>query len=118
MSLGTMEIFKFLPAAKKAENANCKKCGCAGCMMFAVKLSKGEIDCKNCPHIPQELSEKLSYANKIQQETVIIKGSTRDLTIGGEKVMYRHDKTFLNPPPILVFREMCPGSCWVHLPVV
>ncbi len=105
MSLGTMEIFKFLPAAKKTENANCKKCGSSGCMMFAVKLAKGEIDYKICPHLPQELIEKLSYANKIQQETVVIKGSAKDLVVGGEKVMFRHDKTFINPPPLIVMLD-------------
>ncbi|MCX4275193.1 MAG: hypothetical protein OSJ27_05370 [Candidatus Gastranaerophilales bacterium] len=101
-ALGTMDIFKILPAAKKTENANCKKCGCAGCMMFAVKLSKGETDVALCPFAPEELVQKLSHSRKIQQETVVIKGSKKDLTVGGEKVMFRHEKTFINPPPLLV----------------
>jgi len=102
---GTMDIFKTLPAAKKTEAANCKKCGCAGCMMFAVKLSKGEIDINLCPYAPDELVQKFIIAKKIRQETVIIKGSERDLTVGGEKVMYRHEKTFINPPPLLVMLD-------------
>ncbi len=101
-NLGTMDIFKTLPAAKKAENANCKKCGCAGCMMFAVKLAKNEADIASCPYAPEELVQKLTLSRKVQQETVEIKGSKRILTIGGEKVMYRHEKTFINPPPLLV----------------
>ncbi len=101
-SLGTMDIFKTLPAAKKTENANCKKCGCAGCMMFAVKLAKNEADIASCPFAPVELVEKLSVSRKVQQETVEIKGSTGVLTVGGEKVMFRHEKTFINPPPLLV----------------
>lgn len=104
-SLGTMDIFKSLPAAKKTENANCKKCGCAGCMMFAVKLSKGEVDIALCPFAPEELAEKLAASKKVQQETVLIKGSKRDLTVGGEKVMFRHEKTFINPPPLLVMLD-------------
>ena len=104
-TLGTMDIFKLLPAAKKTENANCKKCGCAGCMMFAVKLSKNEVDIELCPHIPEELSVQFCHSRKIQQETVNIKGSCHDLTVGGEKVMFRHEKTFLNPPPFIVMLD-------------
>ena len=101
-SLGTMDIFKTLPAAKKTENANCKKCGCTGCMMFSVKLSKGEADINSCPYAPEELVQKLSHSKKVQQKTVEIKGSFRNLTVGGEKVMFRHEKRFINPPPLLV----------------
>lgn len=99
---GTMDIFKLLPAAKKSENANCKKCGCSGCMMFAVKLAKGEITADLCPCIPDELNQKLSHSRKIQQKTVQINGTLKTLTIGGEKVMYRHEKTFLTPPPLIM----------------
>ncbi len=67
MSLGAMDIFKLLPGGKKAENANCKKCGCATCMMFAMKLSKGQGDAELCPYIPDELKEKLEKKKKIQQ---------------------------------------------------
>lgn len=104
-NLGTMDIFKTLPAAKKTENANCKKCGCAGCMMFAVKLSKGEADINSCPYAPEELVQKLSYSKKMQQKTVEIKGSLKNLTVGGEKVMFRHEKRFINPPPLLVMLD-------------
>ncbi len=104
-NFGTMDIFKMLPAAKKTENANCKKCGCSGCMMFAVKLSKNEIDVQKCPYVPDELASKLSHSRKVQQEAVTINGSCRNLTVGGEKVMYRHEKTFLNPPPFLVMLD-------------
>lgn len=93
MSLGAMDIFKLLPGGKKAENANCKKCGCATCMMFAMKLSKGQGDAELCPYIPDELKEKLDHNKKIQQETI----SLGHLKIGGETVMYRHEKTFINP---------------------
>lgn len=102
MSLGTMDIFKTLPAAKKTADANCKKCGCASCMMFAVKLSKGEIDCALCPNLPDELLLSLSHSKKIQQQTVEIKGTKKTLTVGGEKTMFRHQKGFINPPPFLV----------------
>lgn len=91
--LGAMEIFKYLPASKKAENSNCKACACPTCMMFSLKLSKGQITIDKCPHAPSELVDKVSEAVKIQQKTV----EFGDKKFGGEKVMFRHEKTFLNP---------------------
>lgn len=38
--LSGLQIFKYLPAAKKAEHTNCKECGCPTCMAFALKLAK------------------------------------------------------------------------------
>ncbi len=91
--LGAMEIFKYLPASKKAENSNCKACGAPTCMMFALKLSKGQTKIENCPHAPEELVQKVREAVKVQQKTVELDGRK----FGGEKVMFRHEKTFLNP---------------------
>ena len=98
MSLGAMDIFKFLPAGKKETNANCKKCGCATCMMFALKLSKSQVESSLCPYIPSELSDKLEHNKKVQQETVLL----GNLKIGGETVLYRHEKTFVNPCALCV----------------
>lgn len=104
-NLGVMDIFKLLPAAKKAPEGNCAKCGLKTCMMFAVKLSKNGIDAALCPHIPDELKEKLSYSKKSQQLEIKLHGSISDLVVGGEKVMCRHEKTFINPPPLVVLLD-------------
>ena len=93
MSLGAMDIFKFLPAGKRDTNANCKKCGCPTCMMFAIKLSKGQDAPSKCPFLPDELIEKLEHNKKVQQKVVTL----GHLKIGGETVLYRHEKTFVNP---------------------
>ena len=98
MSLGAMDIFKFLPAGRKEADANCKKCGCATCMMFAIKLSKGQADSKLCPFIPAELTEQLEHNKKVQQKTITL----GNLKIGGETVLYRHEKTFVNPCALCV----------------
>lgn len=98
MSLGAMDIFKFLPAGKREANANCKKCGCATCMMFAIKLSKGQGEPSSCPFLPDELKEKLEHNKKVQQKTIQL----GDLKIGGETVLYRHEKTFVNPTALVV----------------
>ena len=87
-----LQIFKFLPAAKKEEHSNCKECGCPTCMAFALKLAKKNINIEKCPYIKDELKEKYAHSVKHAQETV----EFCDLKIGGENVLYRHEKTFIN----------------------
>lgn len=94
MNLTGMQIFKYLPGAKKAEGTNCKKCGCPTCMAYALKLAKKQADIEKCPHIPAELKEKFAESSKIQQHEIKL---SQTLVTGGENVMYRHDKTFVHP---------------------
>lgn len=96
--LGAMDIFKYLPAGAKKSSANCKKCNCPTCMMFALKLAKKQVQIESCPHAPEELIAKINEANKIQQKEVEIDGKI----FGGEKVMFRHEKTFINPTGLFV----------------
>lgn len=93
MKLTTMEIFKHLPGAKKTENANCKKCSFPTCMAFALKVSSNKADISTCPHAPEELVAKVNLNSKVQQKTIEI----GDLKIGGETVLFRHEKTFVSP---------------------
>lgn len=92
MEMTGLQIFKFLPAAKKEEHSNCKECSCPTCMAFALKLAKKNIDIEKCPYIKDELKEKYAHSVKHAQETVEFCG----LKIGGENVLYRHEKTFIN----------------------
>lgn len=92
MEMTGLQIFKFLPAAKKEEHSNCKECGCPTCMTFALKLAKKNIEIEKCPYIKDELKEKYAHSVKHAQETVEFCG----LKIGGENVLYRHEKTFIN----------------------
>ncbi len=98
MELTGLKIFKYLPAARKAENSNCKKCGFPTCMAYALKLAKGETEAEKCPFFPEELKNLVEQSNKIAQKTVDING----LKIGGENVLFRHEKTFLNPTALCV----------------
>lgn len=98
MELSGLQIFKYLPGAKKSENTNCKICKCPTCMAFALKLAKGQVDISDCPYVPEELKEKFLYSRKPPQKTVVLEG----LNIGGENVLYRHEKTFINPTALAV----------------
>ena len=99
MELTGLQIFKYLPGAKKAEGTNCKQCGCPTCMAFALKLAKKQVDIEKCPYVPEELKEKFGEAAKIQQHEIKL---FQNLVTGGETVMFRHDKTFVNRTVIAV----------------
>src|SRR5574344_345162 len=70
MSLTGLQIFKYLPAAKKTEGTNCKKCGFPTCMAYALKLAKNQADITKCPYVPDELQSQFCEATKIQQHTI------------------------------------------------
>ena len=101
MELSGLQIFKYLPAGKKTENSNCKKCGCPTCMAFALKLAKNGISIDTCPHIPADLRELFEHSKKITQETIEI----NNIKIGGENVLHRHEKTFINPTALCVLLD-------------
>ena len=98
MELSGLQIFKYLPGAKKAENSNCKKCGCPTCMAFALKLAKKQVEISSCPYAPDDLKEFFEQNSRQPQNTVGI----NELKIGGENVLYRHEKTFVNKTAIAI----------------
>ena len=99
MELTGLQIFKYLPGAKKEVCANCKKCGFPTCMAFALKLAKKQTEIEKCPHAPQELKEIFWESSKIQQHEIKL---SETLVTGGETVLYRHEKTFVNKTIIAV----------------
>lgn len=102
-----LQIFKFLPAAKKEKHSNCKECGCPTCMAFALKLAKQNIEIEKCPYVGNELKELYSHSIKLPQKTIEL----GDLKIGGENVLYRHEKTFINKTVLAVCVD-CANSGW------
>lgn len=98
MEMTGLQIFKYMPAAKKLEHTNCKKCGCPTCMVYSLKLAKQQIEIDKCPYVCDELRQIYCQSLKHPQNTVQI----GDLKIGGENVLYRHEKTFINPTTLAV----------------
>jgi acetyl-CoA decarbonylase/synthase complex subunit gamma len=60
--------------------------------------AKAELDA--CPYVSEEAKEKLAEASAPPIRQVAIGVGTRALKIGGETVMFRHEKTFYNPTGI------------------
>lgn len=101
MALSGLQIFKYLPGAKKTEFANCKECGFPTCMAFALKLAQKKTTPDKCPHMPDELKDIVCESMKRQQLELSL-GIDNSIKIGGENVIFRHEKTFVNKPPFAV----------------
>lgn len=99
--LSGLQVFKYLPASKKEEHTNCKKCGFQTCMAFALKLAKGQAEIEKCPYASEELKEIFSHTMKSAQKEIIL-GENVKIKVGGEEVLFRHDKTFINPTALCV----------------
>ncbi len=91
-----IEIFKLLP------KTNCGDCGVPTCLAFAMQLASGKVELSACPHVSEESKEKLSEASAPPILPVTIGVGDRALKIGGETVMFRHEKRFENPPGIAI----------------
>ena len=94
MGLTGIQIFKMLP------QTNCKECGAATCLAFAMNLAAGKADLDSCPYVSDEAREKLAEASAPPIRPVKLGKGVRARTIGGETVEYRHEKTFYNPPAL------------------
>lgn len=101
MELSGLQVFKYLPAAKKLAEGNCKKCSFPTCMAFALKLAKNQTEIDLCPYISDELKEIFAQSMKKPQKEVFL-GHKNKALIGGEKVLFRHEKTFINKTAIAV----------------
>lgn len=102
MALTGIQIFKYLP--KK----NCGECGVPTCLAFAMNLAAGKTELKKCPYVTEEAKQALSEAAAPPIRTVQIGTGELAKKIGGELVMFRHEKRFENPPllAVLVSEEM------------
>jgi acetyl-CoA decarbonylase/synthase complex subunit gamma len=91
MPLSGLDIFKLLP------KTNCKDCGFPTCLAFAMQLAAGKVELEKCPHVSEEAKESLSEASQPPILKVELGTGENVYKIGEETVMYRHDRTFVNP---------------------
>ena len=94
MALTGIQIFKLLP------KTNCGECGVPTCLAFAMNLAAAKAELDACPYVSDEAREKLSEASAPPIRQVAIGAGVRAFKIGGETVMFRHEKTFYNPTAI------------------
>ena len=86
MAVKGLDIFKLSP--KK----NCKECGSPTCMAFCMKVAQGAVPITKCPYMSEEAIALLSEATAPPMKAIEVGG----MKLGGETVMMRHEKTFVN----------------------
>ena len=90
MALKGLDIFKLTP------KTNCKECGNPTCMAFAMKVAQGAIPIDKCPHMSDEAKATLSEATAPPMKSFKFGAGETEHAIGGETVLFRHDKTFVS----------------------
>ena len=96
MPLTGIEIFKLLP------KTNCGECGVPTCLAFAMNLASGKAELSACPHVTEEAKANLEEASAPPILPVTIGAGAEAPKVGGETVMFRHEKRFENPPALAI----------------
>ncbi len=91
MALTGLDIFKKLP------KTNCGECGVPTCMAFAMKLAARQVEIVLCPYVSDEAKAELSEASAAPIKKITLGTGDYAFNIGEETIMYRHEKTFVNP---------------------
>ncbi|OPY67690.1 MAG: Corrinoid/iron-sulfur protein large subunit [Syntrophorhabdaceae bacterium PtaU1.Bin034] len=96
MALTGIQIFKLLP------KTNCGECGSPTCLAFAMALAAGKVELEKCPTISDEARQQLSEASAPPIRQFVVGAGDYGVKVGGETVMFRHEKTFFNKPGMAV----------------
>jgi len=91
-----MEVYNLLP------KSNCGACGCKTCMEFATKLVNREADPEDCPNLDEDSLKKLRELLAPPVREVTICRGDREVVVGGDEVLFRHELSYFNPPPVFI----------------
>lgn len=91
MALSGLDIYKLLP------RTNCKQCGFATCLAFAMALAQKKVSLDKCPQVTAEARLALESASQPPIKLVTIGSGDNRIEIGNETVMYRHEQKFVHP---------------------
>ncbi|MFH0942377.1 MAG: acetyl-CoA decarbonylase/synthase complex subunit gamma [Chloroflexota bacterium] len=94
MALSGIQIFKLLP------KTNCGECGVPTCLAFAMSLATGKAELASCPHVSAAATAELAEASAPPIRPLTIGTGDRAVKVGGETVLFRHEKRFENPTAI------------------
>ena len=86
MALKGLDIFKLSP--KK----NCKECGSPTCMAFCMKVAQGAVEIDKCPYFSDDAKAMLNEQTAPPMKTI----SVGEHKLGGETVLFRHEKTLVS----------------------
>ena len=87
-----IEYFKLLP------KTNCKDCGQPTCLAFAMQLANQKAKIEDCPHVDSGAKDTIAEASAPPVRTITVGTGSSKIPMGGETVLYRHERRFINPP--------------------
>ena len=96
MALSGLDIYKHLP------RTNCKECGLATCLAFAMKVAGGQAALEECPQLSDEAKSALGEASAPPQQLVKIGAGDKTIELGQETVLFRHEERFHHPAAVAV----------------
>ena len=96
MALSGIQIYKMLP------QTNCKECGFPTCLAFSMKLAAKQVELDACPYVTDESKKKLAESAAPPIRLVTLKAKDREVAVGNEVVLFRHEKKFFNRPGVLI----------------
>jgi acetyl-CoA decarbonylase/synthase complex subunit gamma len=91
MALSGLDIYKLLP------KTNCRECGFATCLAFAMQLAKKAVSVDKCPYLTQESKNVLEASSQPPIKLITLGTGDSKLEIGNETVMFRHEEKFHRP---------------------
>lgn len=91
MALSGLDIYKLLP------KTNCKQCGFATCLAFAMQLAKKTVTVEKCPQMSPEAKKILEASAQPPIKLITIGTGEGKVEIGNESVMFRHEEKFHRP---------------------
>ena len=91
MALSGLDIYKLLP------KTNCRKCGFATCLAFAMQLAKKAVAIDKCPCLTDEAKGALEASALPPIKLITVGTGESKLEIGNESVMFRHEEKFYRP---------------------
>jgi len=91
MALSGLDIYKLLP------KTNCRQCGLATCLAFAMQLAKKTLPIEKCPFVSPEAKSTLEAQALPPIKLITLGINASKFDIGNETVMFRHEEKFRNP---------------------
>ncbi|MBI4982618.1 MAG: acetyl-CoA decarbonylase/synthase complex subunit gamma [Candidatus Omnitrophica bacterium] len=91
MALSGLDIYKLLP------KTNCRECGFATCLAFAMQLAKKVVSLEKCPFVSEEAKKILEASSQLPIKLITLGVGDDKLEIGNEAVLFRHEEKFHHP---------------------
>jgi acetyl-CoA decarbonylase/synthase complex subunit gamma len=96
VALTGLDVFKMLP------KTNCGDCGTPTCLGFAMQVASGKASYVLCPHLSDDAQGRLMAAAEPPIRRLTMGSGNTQVQAGGETVLFRHEKRFVNQPPVFV----------------